>query len=37
MKVSHHRASVGIIEKIGDRTMAARDENSVIFDPGPMR
>jgi hypothetical protein len=31
MKVSHHGASVGIIEKIDHRAMAAGDENSVIL------
>ncbi len=29
--VLHHRASVGIIEKIHHRAMAAGDENSVIL------
>ena len=31
MKVSHHRPSVGIIEKIYHRAMAARDKNGVIL------
>ena len=31
MKVSHHGASIGIIEKIDHRAMAAGDENSVIL------
>src|SRR5256884_2100174 len=31
MKVSHHRASVGIIEKIYHRAVTAGDENSVIL------
>src|ERR1700722_11962764 len=31
MKVSHHDASVGIIEKIHHWAMAAGDENSVIL------
>src|SRR5581483_10966690 len=31
MKVSQHGASVGIVEKIHHRAMAAGDENSVIL------
>src|ERR1700684_1092942 len=31
MKMSHHRAGVGIIEKIDHRAMAAGNENSVIL------
>ena len=31
MKVSHHGARVGIIEKVDHRAMAAGDENSVIL------
>src|ERR1700735_4229686 len=31
MKVSHHGASAGIIEKIDHRAMAAGDEDSVIL------
>jgi len=31
MKVSQHGASVGIIEKIDHRAMAAGDEHGVIF------
>ena len=31
MKVSQHGASVGIIEKVHHRAMAAGDENSVLL------
>ncbi len=31
VKVSHHDAGIGIIEKIDHRAMAAGDENSVIL------
>ena len=31
MKVPHHGAGVGIIEKVDHRTMAAGDENCVIL------